>query len=65
MSFKNVLRKAVALDSPIRVGYHFARAAIARAVYGGPGKNMIVIGVTGTKGKSTTTNIIARGLENA
>ena len=65
MSFKDSLRKAVALDSPLRVGYHFARAALARAVYGGPGKNMVVIGVTGTKGKSTTTNIIARGLEAA
>lgn len=65
MSFKDSLRKAVALDSPLRVAYHFARAGLARILYGGPGKNMIVIGVTGTKGKSTTTNIIARGLEAA
>ncbi|MDQ1343685.1 MAG: UDP-N-acetylmuramyl-tripeptide synthetase [Patescibacteria group bacterium] len=65
MSFKDTLRKAVALDSPIRVGYHYARAALARAIYGGPGKNMIVIGITGTKGKSTVTNLIAKGLEDA
>ena len=65
MSFKNTLRKAVSLDSPLRVAYHRARALAARVLYGGPGKKMVVIGVTGTKGKSTTVNLIARGLENA
>lgn len=65
MSFKDTLRKAVALDSPLRVAYHYARASLARTLYGGPGKNMIVIGITGTKGKSTTTNLVARGLEEA
>lgn len=65
MSFKDTLRKAVALDSPLRAAYHNARALAARVLYGGPGKKMVVIGVTGTKGKSTTVNLVARGLENA
>ncbi len=34
MSFSDSLRSAVALDSPLRVAYHFARAALARIVYG-------------------------------
>lgn len=34
MSLKDSLRKVIALDSPLRVAYHFARATIARAIYG-------------------------------
>jgi UDP-N-acetylmuramoyl-L-alanyl-D-glutamate--2,6-diaminopimelate ligase len=65
MKLIQTLRKAIALDSPVRIGYHFVRAVLARTLYGGPGKNLIIIGVTGTKGKSTVANLVAKGLENA
>ena len=39
--------------------YHFCVPILADWYYGCPGKKMIVIGVTGTKGKSTTCRYIA------
>ena len=57
------IKKLIALDNPLRLSYHYLRAVIANYLYGFPSKNMLVIGVTGTNGKTTTTNIIARGLK--
>ena len=61
----NFFRSLIALDSPIRVFYHYLRGLIAFHLYRNPARDMIVIGVTGTKGKTTVTNLIARGLEYA
>lgn len=45
--------------------YHFSLACLANIIYGFPSKKMIVIGVTGTNGKTSTCNILAKVLENS
>ncbi|EKE26275.1 MAG: hypothetical protein ACD_4C00348G0005 [uncultured bacterium (gcode 4)] len=54
----------ISLNSPIRIFYHYLRWVIASLIYWNPSKDMIVIWVTWTKWKTTTTNIIASGLKN-
>jgi UDP-N-acetylmuramoyl-L-alanyl-D-glutamate--2,6-diaminopimelate ligase len=43
--------------------YHKFLAKLAALIYGNPSEKMIVIGVTGTNGKTTTVKLIARALE--
>lgn len=58
-------KKLFALDNPARLFYHKVRAILANFVYGFPSRNMIIIGVTGTNWKTTTSNIIAKWLRAA
>lgn len=52
-------------QSPLRLFYHKFLAIIAATIYGFPSRQIEVIGVTGTKGKTTTTNLIASILTEA
>lgn len=59
------LKTFIALDNPFRLLYHKMRAVAANYFYGFPSKDMTIIWVTGTNGKTTTCNIIAKGLQNS
>ncbi|PIZ75196.1 UDP-N-acetylmuramoyl-L-alanyl-D-glutamate--2,6-diaminopimelate ligase [Candidatus Peregrinibacteria bacterium CG_4_10_14_0_2_um_filter_38_24] len=53
------LRKLVPDTHPLRLLYHKVAAFVAALVNFYPSDNMIVIGVTGTNGKTTVVNLIA------
>ncbi|OGL89124.1 hypothetical protein A3H75_00330 [Candidatus Uhrbacteria bacterium RIFCSPLOWO2_02_FULL_51_9] len=60
---KTMLKKL--LPSPLLDLYHRTLAALGALVYGFPSEKLVVIGVTGTNGKSTVGYLIAKMLEHA
>ncbi len=56
------IKNLIALDNPFRLLYHKIRAITANIYYGFPSKNMIIVWVTWTNWKTTTSNIIAKWL---
>ncbi len=56
---KKFLRKFISHQNPLLLFYHKMKAVMAVLRYGNSSKKMIVIGVTGTDGKTTTVNLIA------
>ncbi len=57
------IKRLLPLDNPLRLLYHKIRAIIASIYYWFPSKKMIVIWVTWTNWKTTTCNIVAKGLQ--
>jgi len=60
---KSLIRKFVP-DFFIKV-YHYKLALLGAIIFGFPSRKLIVIGVTGTSGKSTTVDFIVRILEES
>ncbi|MDD4531267.1 MAG: UDP-N-acetylmuramoyl-L-alanyl-D-glutamate--2,6-diaminopimelate ligase [Candidatus Pacebacteria bacterium] len=63
MTIKSFVRKLI--PKGLLNSYHLGWAFLAALRYGFPSRNIKVIGVTGTNGKSTTVNITAKILEEA
>lgn len=58
---KSILKKI--LPQPLLLAYHLFLAKIAAIYYSHPSEKLIVIGVTGTNGKTTTVNLVSQYLE--
>lgn len=62
MFLKKLLRPFLTPTSPLLLAYHKVMAVVAAVYYGFPARKLKVIGLTGTNGKTTVANLIAKVL---
>lgn len=62
-TIKKILGQAFSPTSPLYHAYHKTRGIAAAITAGFPARQMIVFGITGTNGKTTTANLLANILE--
>lgn len=60
MFLKRLIRPFVSDLNPLLLAYHRIVAMMAAIYYGFPGRKLRVIGVTGTNGKTTVVNMLAK-----
>ena len=60
-----LLKSLVPMRSPLRLAWHYARAFIAALINGFPARKLIVIGITGTDGKTTTVAMLSHILKKS
>lgn len=53
------IKSLVGQTSIVRLTYHRAKALVAACFYGFPARDLIVIGITGTDGKTTTVGMLS------
>jgi UDP-N-acetylmuramoyl-L-alanyl-D-glutamate--2,6-diaminopimelate ligase len=53
------IKACIGQRNPLRLGYHALKAFVAAMLYGFPARNLTVIGITGTDGKTTTVSMLA------
>mgnify|MGYP002527058647 CR=1 FL=1 len=59
------IRQKIPFYDSLTIPYHIGKAALFGATKGFPGRKMKVIGVTGTNGKTTTSFMVWKMLNNA
>lgn len=56
---KALIKTLISDTNPLLLAYHRSKALVAAARYGFPARNLTVIGITGTDGKTTTVGMTA------
>jgi len=65
MIFVQVLQKALSQRHPLRILWHRGKTCCAALAYRFPARKLVIIGITGTDGKTTTVGMLSHILKEA